>query len=283
MKIEAVDLVRYRLVTSEVPEDVEVNPQEKIIIKKEREELVAKVIGEAGVVKRKRGIEDGWQFVKKLDFEDLKTHEANQEGERDRIFKAQDLANEQNLEMRIFASRYGWNKSIVSFFFTCEEAVDFRELLKQLNSTFHCRIHLERVGARDKARIIGGFGNCGQPTCCSTFKVDLPAVPMDAVRDQGIVIKDNNKLLGACGKLKCCLLYEVDEYRAMRKGLPHIKQTVMTPKKEKARVIGLDILNQKVKVFLLEAETIDTFDAADIKKVETKPQKTTSKESSELT
>ncbi len=275
-KLKAVDLLRHRLIWVFAPDEEEFFHHEKVFVKNNKEQLVAKIVDPEGQSSKKQN-EDDWVFERKLTAKDLEDYEKAQEGEKERILKTQELANEQNLEMRVFASRVGWQKRIVSFFFTCEEAVDFRELLKLLNAEFQCRIHLERVGARDKAKIIGGFGACGQETCCSTFKVDLPPVPMDAVRDQGIMIKDNTKLMGLCGKLKCCLLYEVADYRKMRKSLPHLKQTVTTSKGQKARVIGLDILNQKVKVIVLDSDTMETFDASELKKESSGSEKSTQK------
>ena len=262
--IKALDLVKHRLILLPTPKEEELLPKEKILIKNDREHLVVKIIAilTDQIPENK---EDKWKFEKKLNQKELKEYEAAQKDEKAKILKAQKMADKLNLPMKMFASRVGWQKKIISFFFTCEEAVDFRQLLKNLGTEFKSRIHLERVGARDKAKIIGGFGTCGQETCCSTFKTRLTSVPMDAARDQGIMIKANENILGLCGKLKCCLLYELPQYREKRKSLPHIRQTVTTQNNQKGRVIGLDILNQKVKVALDDTNMIEVFEVKTLK------------------
>ncbi len=262
--VKAIDLLRHRLILVPVPEELELTKSRFILVKRDWDEIVARVLdivpGSLDVDKKDKPLE----FVKELGTKDLEAFEKGQSGEKQRIQKVQKHVDKLKLGMRVFASRMGWRGKIISFFFTCDEAVDFRELLKVLGSEFKCRIHLERVGARDKARVLGGFGSCGRETCCSTFKRKLVSVPMDSARDQGIMIKENDKILGACGKLKCCLMYELPMYRKKRKTLPHIRQAVITKNKHKGRVIGLDILNQKVKVLLLDTDMIEVFDVADI-------------------
>ena len=266
--LKLLDLLRYRLIVIPVSDEEakkeHLQVQDLVLVQKEAEELVAKVLSiSLGEVNQK---EDGenWKFKKKLNATEMATHEKNQEDEKKRIAKAQGFVEQLKLDMRFFSSKVGWKKGLISFFFTCEEAVDFRELLKLLGSAFKCRVHLERVGARDKAKIVGGYGICGKEVCCTTFRAKLTSVPMDAVRDQGIMIKDNHKLLGVCGKLKCCFVYELPHYREMRKHLPHIRQSVSVNNKA-GRVIGIDILNQKVKVLLLETDIVEIVDVANIK------------------
>jgi len=262
--LKVLDLLRHRLILLSTPKEEEFLPKERILIHKSGEHLVAKVLTILPNKIEEKDKEEPWTFEKKLNEKENQQYEKIQKDEKTRIIKAQKMADKLKLEMRIFASRIGWKERIVSFFFTCDEAVDFRELLKLMGADFKCRIHLERVGSRDKARIVGGFGVCGRETCCSSYKNRLISVPMDAVRDQGIMIKENNKLLGLCSKLKCCFLYELPLYREKRKSLPHIRQTIMTKNNQKGRVIGLDILNQKVKVLLLDPEVIETFDVEEI-------------------
>jgi cell fate regulator YaaT (PSP1 superfamily) len=151
---------------------------------------------------------------------------------------------------------------MTSFFFVSENPVDFRELLKKMIQGFKGRIHLERVSPRQRTKIIGGIGSCGRTDCCQFQSFNTKKVSLDAVRDQGIMINNNPKIFGLHNKIKTCFLYELAGYRKNRRYLPHIRQEVLI-KKQKGRVIGLDILNLKVKVFL-ENDTIETFPVADI-------------------
>ncbi len=264
MKIlPVIDLLRHRFVRIGVSDDIDFLPHEKILCEgKTKEKICARVLATS------REIPDGvfdenYKYKRKLDEEEIEKYEEMQKNGRERVKKAQKLSDKHNLEMRFFASRKSFDSRTTSFFFTSNKTVDFRNLLKDLGTEFKTRIHLERVGARDKARIHGGCGQCGKKTCCSNFKTQLNSVPMDAARDQNLLTKDNEKILGSCGKLKCCLMYELPQYREMRKKLPHLRQTVYLKNGDKTRVIALDILNKKVKI-AKENETTITVEISEI-------------------
>ena len=167
------------------------------------------------------------------------------------------MADDIGLDIKFFESRIGWQNRMTSFFFVSENPVDFRELLKKMIQGFKGRIHLERVSSRQRTKIIGGIGPCGRSDCCQFQSFNHKKVSLDAVRDQGIMINNNSKIFGLHNKIKTCFLYELDGYRKNRRYLPHIRQEV-TIGEQKGRVIGLDILNLKVKIFL-ENDTIETF------------------------
>jgi len=257
MKVfHAVDLLHHRLVKLPAPEgDFSLSVNEKILLShKQSPQIVAKVLK---LPREEPWTEEGheeYTFVRSLTLKDIKKYEELSQEEKPRVIKAKKAAEDLKISMKFFASRTDLSGKTVSFFFTSEEQVDFRDLVKVMGKDF-CgkRIHLERVGARDRAKIVGGFGSCGRETCCSSFKVDLGSIPMNAARDQNLKLKDNQQLLGLCGKLKCCLVYEVQAYRDMRKYLPHLRQTVETTKGKKGRVIGLDIMNKKVKILMIES------------------------------
>ncbi len=251
--LHLVDLLHHRLVKLPAPEgEEEFSVHEKILLShKQSSQIVAKVLKRPHEEPWTDKGDDEYSFSRKLTLQDLKDYETLVSSEKPRVIAAKKCAEKLDLSMRFFASRTDLTGKTFSFFFTSEEPVDFRDLLKLLGKEFgRTRIHLERVGARDRAKIVGGFGICGQETCCSSFKMDLGSIPMNAARDQNLKIKDNDQLLGLCGKLKCCLVYELKEYRRMRKYLPHLRQTVTTAKGKMGRVIGLDILNKKVKVLM---------------------------------
>lgn len=157
------------------------------------------------------------------------------------------------------------------FMFTAEERVDFRELVKDLAKLLQKQIHLRQVGPRDKAKVIDGYGKCGRKLCCSSFMNTLSSINMEMVRAQSLESKGSSKLSGACGKLLCCLKYEVEQYKEMRKGLPTIGSLIKLKKSsafpgEEARVLGLDILNQKIKV-LVKNEEYAIILATDVEKI----------------
>ncbi|MCF7846768.1 MAG: hypothetical protein K9M51_01755 [Candidatus Gracilibacteria bacterium] len=217
-------------------------------------------------------VDETYTLEKKLTPKELQKFFGLAEKEKPRVIKAKKCAKKLKLPMRFFASRTDLKGDILSFFFTADEKVDFRDLLKVMAGEFKKRIHLQRVGARDRAKIVGGFGSCGQETCCSSFKVELDSVPLDAARDQNLMLKNNEKLFGLCGKLKCCLMYELPLYREMRRDLPHIRQRVYVGGRE-GRVTGLDILNRKIKILIEDTEIAEIFDAAEVSREPARSEK----------
>jgi cell fate regulator YaaT (PSP1 superfamily) len=116
---------------------------------------------------------------------------------------------------------------------------------------------------RERTRMVGGIGGCGRGhDCCQFLPLKKQKVTLDSVRDQGIMINNNDKILGLHGNIKTCFLYEVDDYREKRKYLPHIRQIVKIGSQE-ARVTGLDILNQKVKV-IMENGNFETYPVSEV-------------------
>ncbi len=260
--VQVVDLLRHQLVRLATEEDFSVH--DYVLLKNDRDKIIGQVVSKSREVPGAKA-DEGYKLVEKLGETDINRYKETQEKETERVAVAKQCAEDLKLPMRFFASRCDFTGKVFSFFFTSEEKVDFRDLLKTLPKKVDARIHLQRVGTRDRAKILSGFGRCGRPTCCSTFKVELESVPLDSARDQNLLTRDNNKLFGLCGKLKCCLLYEVGLYRELRRNLPHIKQAVTVDGKS-GRVMGLDILNQRVKILFDETDIFDVFDIEDVKK-----------------
>jgi cell fate regulator YaaT (PSP1 superfamily) len=169
--------------------------------------------------------------------------------------KCNTLIAKQGLDMNVFRSGISFDGDRVHFMFTAEDRVDFRELVKELAKTLKKQIHLRQIGPRDKAKLVGGFGKCGRELCCNSWLDKLESINMEMVRAQALESKGSSKLSGACGKLLCCLKYEVQAYRDLRRSLPHIGSFVLVKKtKTRGKVIGLDILNQRLKVILENGE-----------------------------
>ncbi|MBT3348840.1 hypothetical protein HN954_00140 [bacterium] len=269
--VQVVDLLRHQLVILQAPDDVELEVKDHVLLKNGNDKIVGKIVSRIREIPDAR-VDETYEFLKKLTPDELKPFFEMIADEKSRVVEAKKCARELKLPMSFFASRCDANGKIFSFFFVADEKVDFRDLLKLMAGKFKKRIHLQRVGARDRAKIVGGFGSCGQPTCCSTFKVELETVPLDSARDQNLMLKNNEKIFGLCGKLKCCLMYELPLYREMRRGLPHLRQHVFVGAKE-GRVMGLDILNRKVKVLLDDAEISEIFDADQVSREAPKTEK----------
>jgi cell fate regulator YaaT (PSP1 superfamily) len=140
----------------------------------------------------------------------------------------------------------------VVFYFAAEDRVDFRELVRDLASTFHKRIELRQVGVRDEAQLLGGIGNCGRELCCSGWMQHFEPVSIKMAKVQNLSLNPA-KISGCCGRLMCCLKYENDVYNEMRKGMPNSGEVIETPD-GKARVTEASILLSQVKVRLIEEE-----------------------------
>lgn len=160
------------------------------------------------------------------------------------------------IEMYLIKALYSLDGSKINFIFTAADRVDFRELVKDLAKTFQKQIHLQQIGPRDKAKIVGGYGRCGQQTCCSRFLPKLESITMDMVRAQNLTNKGSDKLSGLCGKLLCCLRYEVKQYVERKKHLPEIGDKVLLNNEMMVTIIGVDILNQKIKVLFEDNTTL---------------------------
>ena len=115
--------------------------------------------------------------------------------------------NEEKLDMHLVSAEYTLDSTKVIFTYIADERIDFRELLKVLASKLHCRIELKQIGARDRAKTVGGLGPCGLPLCCSTFLSDFEGISINMAKNQLLAL-NISKLSGQCGKLICCLKYE---------------------------------------------------------------------------
>jgi cell fate regulator YaaT (PSP1 superfamily) len=143
--------------------------------------------------------------------------------------KARQYAIDLKLEMKISDIEFQGDASKVTFYYTAEERVDFRELIKVFAREFKTRIEMKQVGFRQEASRLGGIGSCGRELCCSTWLTDFRSVSTSAARYQQLSLNPQ-KLAGQCGKLKCCLNYELDSYLDALKGFPKTEIKLKTEK-----------------------------------------------------
>ena len=150
------------------------------------------------------------------------------------------------LDMQLVSAECTFDGSKILFFFTADERVDFRELVKSLASTFHTRIELRQIGVRDKAKMVGGLGICGRPFCCASFLDDFQPVSIKMAKTQNLSLNPT-KISGTCGRLMCCLKYEQDAYEDLLRRTPREESFVDTPE-GRGTVVGIHLLRQQVKV-----------------------------------
>jgi cell fate regulator YaaT (PSP1 superfamily) len=187
--------------------------------------------------------------------------------------KAKTLCSEKILELKLPMSlsrvvhQPHMNKTI--FFFTAEGRVDFRQLIRDLASNLRHRIEMKQVGVRDEAKVIGGFGICGETLCCSSWLPDFTPVTIKMAKNQGLALNPS-KISGVCGRLMCCLQYEHDNYKEMVKGLPRVNSQVQTPDGH-GKVLKNEILAQRVMV-RLDDESIMTYAKEELKVKQQNPK-----------
>lgn len=177
---------------------------------------------------------------------DLKQHEKNQKDSDLAMKKAQSYAHDLDIDMKIIDASYTFDRRQLLFNFIASERVDFRELVKLLASEYHTRIELRQIGVRDKAKVIGGLGQCGREQCCSCFLDNIDSITINMAKNQDIALNPS-KINGACGRLLCCLTYEDEIYTENRKELPKIGEIVNT-EYGKGKVEMLNILEKKYTV-----------------------------------
>jgi cell fate regulator YaaT (PSP1 superfamily) len=158
--------------------------------------------------------------------------------------KARQIAIRLDLKMKISDIEFQGDGSKAIFYYTAEQRVDFRQLIKEYAYTFKVRIEMKQIGLRQEAARLGGIGSCGRELCCSTWLTDFRSVKTSAARYQQLSLNPL-KLAGQCGKLKCCLNYELDMYVEALKDFPKTDYKLIT-KKGKASLQKMDIFNRKL-------------------------------------
>jgi cell fate regulator YaaT (PSP1 superfamily) len=157
-----------------------------------------------------------------------------------------DKIRERRLDMNLVTVERQFDHKKITFYFTADQRVDFRELVRDLAAVFRTRIDLRQIGVRDEARLTGGLGVCGRAFCCSSFLQDFVPVTLKMAKVQQLPLNPA-KLSGPCGRLRCCLTYEDDVYKQARKSLPRVGTEVTTP--EGVGVVRrVDLLQERVAV-----------------------------------
>lgn len=161
------------------------------------------------------------------------------------IFKK--YVNQLELPMKPLYCEYTIDSSKVIFYYSADDRVDFRELLKLLTPHFKTRVELRQIGPREAARIVGGLGSCGRVICCKTCLNNFDFVTMKMAKEQGMSL-NTNKISGVCGKLMCCIGYEHEIYQELKKEVPNIGQLVKTPNCPCCKVVSVDYVKKIVSV-----------------------------------
>lgn len=192
---------------------------------------------------------------------DIKQNEENKRKEDEALKICQQKVASHQLEMKLVEAEYTFDGAKLTFYFTADGRIDFRELVKDLAATFKTRIELRQIGIRDEAKFMGGLGICGRPFCCSTFLPDFCQVSIKMAKEQNLSL-NSSKISGACGRLMCCLRFEHDTYVQEIKKTPPVDSTVKTPEGS-GTVIEINPLSGFIKVSV--NDVIRVFHRDDVK------------------
>ncbi|MCX8084983.1 MAG: hypothetical protein N3C60_08700 [Calditerrivibrio sp.] len=150
-------------------------------------------------------------ILRKATEEDLNRLRENRKDEPDAFIQCKRLIKEHNLPMKLLKAEYTLDRKKLTFYFTADGRIDFRQLVKDLARIFRTRIEMRQVGIRDATKILGGFGICGRDLCCATFLRQFENISIKMAKDQNLLLNPS-KISGICGRLMCCLMYEKDIY-----------------------------------------------------------------------
>ncbi|MCX6343636.1 MAG: stage 0 sporulation family protein [Armatimonadetes bacterium] len=181
---------------------------------------------------------------------DLEHEAANREKERNAYEVCERKINEHGLVMKLLEAECAFDGSQVTFSFSAEGRIDFRELVKDVAGALKTKVQLHQIGVRDEAKLVGGYGGCGRPLCCATFLSNFEPISMKMAKDQSLFLNPA-KFSGCCGKLMCCLRYEHEHYKESQRRLPAVG-AILQWEKGRARVLDVNVIN-----YIITMETED--------------------------
>lgn len=179
---------------------------------------------------KKKGVEnnDELKIIYRLaGNKDIEKYESSKARELPTLYRTREIINELNLNMKLSDIEYQADNSKATFFYSADDRVDFRELIKRLASEFRIRVEMRQISLRQEAGRLGGIGSCGRELCCSTWLTEFKSVTTSAARYQNLSLNPL-KLSGQCGRLKCCLNYELDTYMDALDFIPDVPEPLKT-------------------------------------------------------
>ena len=202
--------------------------RDKVIVQGEHgESMGAVLLKDPTLVALKKPGNVTREIIRKAEEEDLDREDHLRDKERDAFAYCRQRIETRELKMDLTEVEAAFGSHRLTFYFSAEHRVDFRELVKDLAAKFQCRIELRQIGVRDQARRLDGCGPCGRAFCCSTWLKDFHPVTLKMAREQQLSLNPT-KISGACGRLMCCLSYELARYRDSAERLPRIGAVLRT-------------------------------------------------------
>ena len=227
--------------------DLDIDLNTEVIVETEKGEQYGKVVSILDKYDEKQAYK---QILRVATKDDTDVFYKNLKDADSALKKCKDLVKELNLNMFVINAQYNFDRSQLLINFSADDRIDFRELARRLAGVYRTRIELRQIGARDKAKQVGGIGICGQKLCCANFLNQIDSISMNKAKNQNLALNPS-KINGSCGRLLCCLCYEDDEYTRCSKGLFPIG-TKVKYNWEEAQIIGVDILTRTYKALINE-------------------------------
>lgn len=227
---------------------------ECVIVEAERGHEYGQVVSEAEVLLDKETAMPLHKVIRKATPGDLYQIDKNKKRVEEILATCERKIAEHKLAMKLIDAEYSFDRSKIIFYFTAEDRIDFRDLVKDLAKIFKARIELKQIGVRDEARLLDGYGPCGRRLCCAKLIKNFEPVTIKMAKEQNLPLNPA-KISGCCGRLMCCLGYEYETYRELMKGMPKIGEAVKT-KQGKGKVISINAIKREAMVELTDGRQI---------------------------
>lgn len=228
------------------PAHYEIEKNDRVIVETVRGVEYGHVITDILQINEKELVSPLKPVLRIADETDTYVHEQNKEKALRAMEIAAEKISQHGLPMKLIDAEYTFDSNKVIFYFSAENRVDFRELVKDLAAVFRIRIELKQIGVRDQAKMIGGLGPCGKETCCVQFMGEFEPVSIKMAKDQSISLNPG-KISGLCGRLMCCLKFEQCVYEDKLTRIPR-QGTVVVTKDGTGPIISTETLSETVRV-----------------------------------
>src|SRR6056297_850696 len=237
------------------PDNIEVEKGDKVIVETSRGIEMGEVVLENKKVEEEELVAPLKKGIRKATIKDIDKDEENKNLEDEAFDISLDKIKEHELPMKLIDVEYTFDHNKVIFYFTADGRVDFRELVKDLARIFKTRIELRQIGVRDEAKMLGGLGPCGLPICCATFLRDFQPISIKMAKKQDLSLNPS-KISGLCGRLMCCLRYEAQTYKDLKKMMPNIGEKINLEMGQ-GKVIDRNLVKHTVEVDIGTDENLE--------------------------
>lgn len=222
------------------PEDLDLHEGDFVIAETARGVEFGEVVLEPREVPDEELVAPLKKVVRLATGDDLEREASNRDREKHAFDVCERKIADHGLPMKLLDAEYAFDGSQVTFSFSADGRVDFRDLVKDVAGALKTKVQLHQIGVRDEAKLIGGYGSCGRPLCCATFLSNFEPISMKMAKDQSLFLNPA-KFSGACGKLMCCLRYEHDFYKDAQRRLPAVG-AIVALERGRAKVVDVNVV-----------------------------------------